>query len=85
MGKQIVDFEELSQPVSIELRIGRRIKAIRALRGMSALQLAEATGMSSQTISHLENGKTDFKLSTIKAIEEVLHCTLLLIPNEDLT
>lgn len=83
MGKQ-VNLEDLMQPCSIEVRIGRRIKAIRTLRGMNQTQLAEATGMSSQTLSRLENGLTDFHLSTIKAIEQVLKCTLLLIPNEDL-
>lgn len=78
-----IDFNEL-ESVPIEVRIGRRIKAIRMLRDMKQTELAEKTGMSTQTLSRLENGQTDFHLSTIKAIEEVLKCTLLLIPNEDL-
>ena len=70
--------------MSVELRLARRIKAIRVLRGYTQKELAEKCGMSSQTLSNIEWGKSDFRIGTLKVIEEVLECTLILIPNEDL-
>ncbi|MCQ2232646.1 MAG: helix-turn-helix domain-containing protein [Paludibacteraceae bacterium] len=69
---------------TLEERLGRRIKAMLALRGMNQSQLAEATGMSTQTVSLMCNGKADFRMSTLRRIEVALECTLVLIPNEDL-
>lgn len=69
---------------TLEERLGRRIKAMLALRGMNQSQLAEATGMSTQTVSLMCNGKADFRMSTLRKIEIALQCTLVLIPNEDL-
>lgn len=74
--------EDLSAP--LEVRLGRRIKAMRALRGMTQKELADACEMSNQTLSRLENGKTDFQLSILKQIERVLECTLILVANEDI-
>ena len=70
--------------MSVELRLARRIKAIRVLRGYTQKERAEKCGMSSQTLSNIECGKSDFRIGTLKVIEEVLECTLILIPNEDL-
>lgn len=70
--------------MSLELRLARRIKAIRILRGFTQKQLADACKMSSQTLSNIECGKSDFRIGTLKTIEKVLECTLILIPNEDL-
>lgn len=70
--------------MSVELRLARRVKAIRVLRGYTQKELAEKCGMSSQTLSNIECGKSDFRIGTLKVIEEVLECTLILIPNEDL-
>lgn len=65
-------------------RIGRRIVAIRALRKFSQAQLAKECGISNRTLSDIENGKTDFRISIISKIEEVLGATLILVPNEDI-
>ena len=70
--------------MSVEMRLARRIKAIRILRGYKQKELADLCGMSSQTLSNIECGKSDFRIGTLKTIEEVLQCTLILIPNEDL-
>lgn len=70
--------------ISIEQRIGRRVKAMLDIRGMNQAKLAEATGMSTQTISLICQGKSDFRIGSLKAIEKALQCTLVLIPNEDL-
>lgn len=69
---------------TLEERLGRRIKAMLALRGMTQSQLAESTGMSTQTVSLMCNGKADFRMSTLRKIEVALECTFVLIPNEDL-
>lgn len=70
--------------MTLEQRLGRRIKAMRALRGISQHELADACHMSNQTISNIENGKSDFRIGTLREIEKVLNCTLLLVPNEDI-
>ena len=82
MARKILNPNEGS--LTLEQRIGRRIKAIRVLRGITQKELADAAGMSNQTISYIEQGKSDFRIGTLKEIEKVLKCTLVLIPNEDL-
>ena len=77
-----IEPQEPKLPTNI--RIGRRIRAIRALRGMQQKELADITGISTQTLSRLEQGKTDFQFSTIEKIEKALNCTLILVPNEDI-
>ena len=82
MVRKILNPNEGS--LALEQRIGRRVKAIRVLRGITQKELADVTGMSNQTISYIEQGKSDFRIGTLKEIEKVLKCTLVLIPNEDL-
>ena len=65
-------------------RIGRRIVAIRTLRNKTQAQLAKECGISKHTLSDIENGKTDFRISIIAKIEDVLGATLILVPNEDI-
>lgn len=68
---------------AIQQRIGRRMKAVRILRGLSQKELAEACGYSNTTICNIERGG-DYRVSTLHKIEEILECTLILIPNEDI-
>lgn len=79
MERQVVVNES-----SIEMRLARRIKAVRAYKGITQKELAEACGISNQTLSNIECGKTDFRIGTLKIIEEVLQTTLLTIPNEEI-
>lgn len=65
-------------------RIGRRIVATRAARNKTQTQLAKECGISNRTLSDIENGKTDFRISIIAKIEDVLGATLILVPNEDI-
>lgn len=69
--------------MSVEQRIARRVKAIRILRGLTQKELAERCGYSNATICNIEKGG-DYKISTLHKIEQVLECTLIMIPNEDL-
>ena len=79
MERQVVVNES-----SIEMRLARRIKAVRAYKGITQKELAEACGISNQTFSNIECGKTDFRIGTLKIIEEVLQTTLLTIPKEEI-
>ena len=69
--------------MNIEERLSNRIRVIRKQRGMMQKELADACGYSNATICNIEKGG-DYKVSTLRKIEEVLNCTLVLIPNEDL-
>lgn len=84
LDKTMTPQRKENQEMSIEMRLARRIKAIRILRGYTQFELAKACNMSNQTLSNIEQGKSDFRISTLKEIERVLECTLILIPNEDL-
>lgn len=44
---------------------GPKLKAIRALQGMTQADLASAAGVSPVTIATFESGKSDLKASTI--------------------
>lgn len=77
-------MEENRNNVTLEVQVGRRVKALRVLRGYSQRDLAIACGLSNQTLSNIECGKSDFRLSTLRAIENVLQQRLLTIPKEDI-
>ena len=51
--------------------IGTRIRAMRKERGMTQEQLAEATGIGSTHVSHVENGTTKLSVQTLIAIINV--------------
>lgn len=50
----------------------RRVRAARILRGWSAADLAEASGLSTATISHVETGKTRPYHATREVIAQAL-------------
>ena len=75
---------EEKKKATLEVQLGRRVKALRVLRGLSQKELAVACGLSNQTLSNIECGKSDFRMSTLKAIENVLQQQLLTIPKEDI-
>jgi transcriptional regulator with XRE-family HTH domain len=56
--------------------IGQQIKRIRRERGISQLDLFVLTGHSLVTISNIETGKTNPRLSTLQQIAEALGTTL---------
>ena len=55
--------------------IGARIRAIRKQRGMTQEQLAEAAGIGSTHVSHVENGTTKLSVQTLIAIINALGCS----------
>jgi DNA-binding XRE family transcriptional regulator len=53
-----------------------RIRVYRELRGLTARELAERTGISSAFLSEIENGKKDGGIATLKRIAQELKVTL---------
>jgi transcriptional regulator with XRE-family HTH domain len=54
-----------------------KLRAIRAIRGMTQSQLAIATGVSPTAISEFEAGKRDMRASTIVKLCEALGVTVV--------
>lgn len=55
---------------------GQKLKAIRALRGVTQAQLAEASGVSPTAIAEYERGKRDLRADTIRKLCEALQVTV---------
>ncbi len=51
---------------------GPKLKAIRALRGMTQSQLADAAGISPTAIAEYERGKRDLRTDTVRKLCEAL-------------
>ena len=55
----------LDQPPS-DINVGRRLRELRAERGLSIRALAEQSGLNANTLSLIENGKTSPSVSTLQ-------------------
>lgn len=55
---------------------GQKLKAIRALRGVTQAQLAETAGVSPTAIAEYEKGKRDLRADTIRKLCEALRVTV---------
>lgn len=55
---------------------GQKLKAIRALRGVTQAQLAESAGVSPTAIAEYERGKRDLRADTIRKLCEALQVTV---------
>jgi transcriptional regulator with XRE-family HTH domain len=69
--------------LSLPRRIGLRIKAARRGRSMTQEQLAEHVGLTVESISNIERGKTSAKLTTLEAISRKLGVPLSDLVGED--
>lgn len=54
-------------------KIGQRIRKFRKAQGLSQEQLAEAVGISTPHMSHIETGNTKLSLPVLVSIAEKLH------------
>ena len=98
-GEKIASFsalrtitEVLQVPISLfvgnkrkQSIVGEKLKAARKDRTMTQQQLAEAAGISTAMVAHLENGKVQASLDTIEKISETLGisvCYLILEQEE---
>jgi transcriptional regulator with XRE-family HTH domain len=61
----------MKQP-KIPKKLGERLRAERARRGLSLAQVAHEVGVALGTLSFLERGVSDPKLSTAEAVERWL-------------
>lgn len=48
--------------------VGEKIKSLRERKGLKSLELAKKSGLTAQTISRIENGKTDVSFQTLNRI-----------------
>ncbi|MEO1109639.1 MAG: helix-turn-helix transcriptional regulator [Pseudomonadota bacterium] len=58
--------------MDLKQEVGSRVKAARKMRGMTQATLAEAIGMSFETVSNLERGKTAPNFNTLSDIASAL-------------
>lgn len=56
------------------LHIGESIATVRNYRRMTQKQLAEATGLTQDRVSEIENGKVNITLATLFKICDALNC-----------
>ena len=59
-----------------EISVGRHLRSIRALRGLSMRALAEASGLNVNTLSLIENNKTSPSVSTLQQLATTLKVPL---------
>lgn len=59
-----------------KLQIGMNVKIARTKANINIVDLAKLTGLSVTTISHIENGMTDVKMSTLSKIANATHTTV---------
>jgi len=58
------------------MKIGRRLRALRAERGLTILELAAKAGVSSGSISQIERGASNPSVSTLQKLRAALGVTL---------
>ncbi len=56
---------------------GPKLKAIRALKGMTQADLAHAAGVSPVTVATFESGKSDLRTSTVLKLCDALGVTVV--------
>lgn len=62
--------------------IAKALKAARESKGLSQRALSEASGVLQARISKIENGATDFRVSTLVALARALDLELTLVPRK---
>jgi transcriptional regulator with XRE-family HTH domain len=61
---------------NLNSKLGKRIRALRADKGWSQVEMADLLGINRGYLSELETGKRDPSLSILKTIAEGLSVTL---------
>ncbi|MEZ0397228.1 MAG: cupin domain-containing protein [Anaerolineales bacterium] len=56
-----------------EINVGRRLRSLRAERGLSLRALAEISGLNVNTLSLIENGRTSPSVNTIQQLAKALN------------
>ena len=69
MAKSLKKKSSVAAP---ELVLGERLRSLRAQRGISQSQLAKDAKLSQSTIAHIEGGRKDPSVATLRKIARVL-------------
>ena len=69
------DMQEDEEMQAILTLIGRNVAAKRQALGLSQREVAQAAGVSRDTLSSIEQGKHNFRYKTIEAIAHALDTT----------
>lgn len=60
----------------LAIEIGKRLRAQRKAEGLSLNELSRLSGSTASTLSHIERGTRDVKLSTLVTLAEALRTDL---------
>jgi len=77
--RKLISGEEEAIPEAFAIRLidgENPIRVYRELRGMSARELADKTGISAAFLSEIENGKKEGGVSTLKKMAQALGVTI---------
>ncbi len=58
-------------------KIGRRIRTLRLMRGVSQGELAKKLGLSQTNLSNIERGRTKATLKNLFKIRRILKCAMI--------
>jgi len=75
----MIDFDKIEN----RKRIGRKIALLRKERELTALELAELTGLKRENLTRIELGKYSTGIDILGKIAEALGCTLDFISQND--
>lgn len=69
-------MENAKQPKAVDILVGRNIRTIRVMRGLSQEKLGEALGITFQQIQKYEKGSNRVSASTLVGISAALSCNV---------
>ncbi len=77
--------EYLKAKKRVNVSVGKSVRIVRELQGLSQNQLAEATGISQSTISAIENNRVKLGVERAKVLARALqiHPSVLVFPGWD--
>jgi transcriptional regulator with XRE-family HTH domain len=61
---------------TVEIDVGRRLRELRTMRGLSIRSLAELSNLNFNTLSLIENEKTSPSVSTLQQLAQALHAPI---------
>lgn len=67
------DMQDLS---SVKIELGERVRKLRAERGLSQEYLAHETGFGRSSLSSIERGKKDVRISTLLKLAAIFEISL---------
>jgi transcriptional regulator with XRE-family HTH domain len=65
-----------SDVIDMAINVGKRLREIRTLRGLSMRSLAEMSGLNINTLSLIENERTSPSVSTLQQLAQSLHVNI---------